>query len=58
MKVSSKQIGNYEYAIFIDRLKIFESKNQIYGTQSGMDNLFYTPLKKRQNLILKESQQA
>ncbi|MEX8546806.1 MAG: DUF6624 domain-containing protein [Mucilaginibacter sp.] len=34
-----KQIGNYEYAIFIDRIKMFEGKNQIYGTQLGMDNI-------------------
>lgn len=34
-----KQIGDYEYAIFIDRIKMFEGKNQLYGTQLGMDNI-------------------
>lgn len=35
----NNQIGSYEYTIFIDRQKMFQGKNQIYGTQLGMDNI-------------------
>lgn len=35
----NNQIGSYESTIFIDRLKMFQGKNQIYGTQLGMDNI-------------------
>ncbi|MCC8424196.1 DUF6624 domain-containing protein [Mucilaginibacter sp. UR6-11] len=53
---SRKQIGDYEYAIFIDRLKMFESKNQIYGTQLGADNignLFLYPVEDTKKLDAK-----
>lgn len=33
------EISNYEYAIFEDRINVRLGKNQLYGTQSGVDNI-------------------